>query len=319
MIKVSIVIRCCNEEKHIGRLLSGIQNQTASDWEIIVVDSGSTDSTLSIVQNYPAKIVRIKPEDFSFGYALNVGCREAKGDYIVLASAHVYPVYRDWIDRLIAPFENPNVALTYGKQRGEKITKYSEHQVFKKWFPDKSNLDQAHPFCNNANAAIRRSLWEKFPYNERLTGLEDLDWARKLKNMSFQVAYVSSAEVIHVHEECPRQVYNRYRREAIAFRSIFPEERFTWIDFIRLFFGNSISDLYHAWHDGHLLKNWLEIIIFRFMQFWGAYRGFIQSGPISSTLKQTFYYPNGLYRNKNNVKSEQNNLERIEYSSSHEQ
>jgi hypothetical protein len=162
-------------------------------------------------------------------------------------------------------------------------------------------------------------LWEKLPYNERLTGLEDLDWAKKLKNMSFKVAYVSGAEVIHVHEECPRQVYNRYRREAIAFKSIFPEERFTWIDFIRLFLGNSISDLYHAWHDRHLLKNCLEIIIFRFMQFWGAYRGFIQSGPISSTLKQTFYYPNGLYRNKNNVKSEQNNLERIEYSSSHEQ
>ncbi|WP_200895198.1 MULTISPECIES: glycosyltransferase [unclassified Methanosarcina] len=52
MSKISIIIRCYNEEEHIGRLLSGITPQTVKDVEIILVDSGSTDATLSIY-DYP--------------------------------------------------------------------------------------------------------------------------------------------------------------------------------------------------------------------------------------------------------------------------
>ncbi|NEO00616.1 MAG: glycosyltransferase, partial [Moorea sp. SIO3I7] len=48
MPEISIIIRCYNEEEHIGRLLSGIMQQTIQDVEIIVVDSGSTDATPSI-------------------------------------------------------------------------------------------------------------------------------------------------------------------------------------------------------------------------------------------------------------------------------
>lgn len=63
----SIIIRCYNEEQHIGRLLSGIMSQTIKDIEIILVDSGSTDSTLSIASRFPVKVLHISPQDFSFG------------------------------------------------------------------------------------------------------------------------------------------------------------------------------------------------------------------------------------------------------------
>ena len=57
--KVSIVIRCLNEEKHIGRLLQGISEQTYQNVEIIVVDSGSRDQTLDIARSYPTRIIQI--------------------------------------------------------------------------------------------------------------------------------------------------------------------------------------------------------------------------------------------------------------------
>ncbi|NEQ09520.1 MAG: glycosyltransferase, partial [Moorea sp. SIO4E2] len=66
MPETSIIIRCYNEEQHIGRLLSGIMQQTIQDVEIIVVDSGSTDATPSIASRYPVKLLSIKPEEFSF-------------------------------------------------------------------------------------------------------------------------------------------------------------------------------------------------------------------------------------------------------------
>ena len=250
MILPSIIIRCYNEEQHIGRLLSGIMKQTVQDIEIIVVDSGSTDATVSIASRYPVKILSIKPNEFSFGRALNIGCQAASGEFLVIASAHVYPVYQDWLEHLLAPFADPTVALTYGKQRGCETTQYSEHQIFATWFPHQLNAlqKQEHPFCNNANAAIRRDLWQQYPYNEYLTGLEDLDWAKRVMQAGYQIAYVPEAEIIHVHQETPRRIYNRYRREAIALKQIYPEENFHFRDFIRLFMANAFSDYYPVSH-----------------------------------------------------------------------
>lgn len=222
----SVVIRCYNEEKYIGKLLHGISQQNAFEVEIILVDSGSSDGTLAIASRYPIKITTIKPDEFSFGRSLNLGCANATKEFIVIASAHVYPLYKNWLKKLLTPFNNPLVGLVYGRQIGGKVTKFSEHQVFAKWFPEATNADQNHPFCNNANAAIRRNLWEKYPYDERLTGLEDLDWAQRIMRAGHKIVYQSQAAVAHIHNEFYRQIYNRYRREAIALKRIFPNEQF---------------------------------------------------------------------------------------------
>ena len=290
----SVIIRCYNEEKHIGRLLHGIMEQTFSDLEIIVVDSGSTDKTLSVAKRYPVKIVSISPEEFSFGRSLNRGCEVATAEFIVIASAHVFPLCKNWIEQLLTPFNNSMVALVYGKQRGGESTKFSEHQIFERWFPDKSDSSQEHPFCNNANAAIRKELWEQFLYNEELTGLEDLEWANRILKAGHWLAYQSDAVVVHLHDEILTQTYNRYRREAIALKQIFPNELFTLKDFLRLFTSNAISDYNRALHDGTTARDLYEIPLFRFMQFWGTYQGFKESGSLTSQLKQTFYYPNNV-------------------------
>ena len=291
-MKVSVVIRSYNEEKHIGKLLSGIAEQSVKDVEVILVDSGSTDATVSIASKFGAKVLTIDKEEFTFGRSLNIGCDAASGEFIVLASAHVYPVYRDWIEHLLAPFEDPQTSLVYGKQRGDETTKYSENQIFRKWFPDKSSVQQTHPFCNNANAAIRKSLWQRIHYNELLTGLEDLDWAKRSVQAGGRIVYSDKAQIAHVHNETWPNVYNRYRREAIAMKAIYPQERFSLFEFIRLFFVNSFSDCRHSITEKVLFENVFGIFAFRFMQLWGTYRGYMQRTGISSQLREKFYYPN---------------------------
>ncbi|NJK52275.1 MAG: glycosyltransferase family 2 protein [Leptolyngbyaceae cyanobacterium SU_3_3] len=297
-LKASIVIRCYNEEQHIGKLLSGIMQQTYQDFEIILVDSGSTDATLSIAARYPVRVISITPEEFSFGRSLNLGCQAAQGEYLVIVSAHVYPVHKDWLEQLLKPFNMPQVALVYGKQRGNTVTKYSERQVFSKWFPERSNYNQDHPFCNNANAAVRCSLWQEFPYDEQLTGLEDLAWSKQIIESGYCTAYSAEAEIIHVHDESFKRIYNRYRREAIAFKRIFSQEHFNLLDFFRLFITNVIADYYHAIHDRVLFGNLLTIPLFRLMQFWGTYQGFCYHGQALKQLRKTFYYPRALERSK---------------------
>jgi rhamnosyltransferase len=286
----SIVIRAYNESSHLPRLLEGIGHQTIKDVEIILVDSGSTDSTVSVAESFGARIVRIPPDEFTFGRSLNFGVRLAQRELIVIASAHVYPVYPDWLETLLRPFQDAGVALTYGRQRGPEAARFSEGQIFHQWYPDASNLNQATAFCNNANAAIRKRLWEGNPYDETLTGLEDLAWAKWAKEQGYKIAYVAEAEVVHVHHETPRGVFNRYRREAMAFRRIHPEAHFSVYDFVRLAATNIFSDLYHAAREGVLWKSIASIVWFRFMQFHGTRIGYRQSGQLTPQLRETFYY-----------------------------
>lgn len=288
---VAIVIRCFNEEAHIGRLLTGIVRQTHVPEEIIVVDSGSTDATLAIASAFPVEIVAIDPEDFSFGRALNVGLASTAAEVAVLASAHVYPLYDTWVERLIAPLARPQVAVTYGRQQTPPGGRFSEHKILAQWFPSRSVERQRHPFCNNANAAIRRSVWAEQPYDEDLTGLEDLDWAKKALAAGHLVSYVAEAPVAHVHEESFAEIVNRYRREAIAHKEIYSEQRMSFGSAIRLGLGNVMGDLRDARRQGVLRAHLADIPRFRLAQFYGTYRGFAQQGPATDMLRRRFYYP----------------------------
>lgn len=295
---ISVVIRAYNEAKHIGRLLTGISQQTLKDVEIILVDSGSTDATVEIASNYSVKVVEICPQEFTFGRSLNMGIAAASGEFIVIISAHCYPVYPDWLEQMIKPMADADVAVTYGKQRGGDTNQYSEHQFFSQYFPDSSQPRQGHPYAHNANAAIQRELWEQHPYNEALTGLEDLAWSSWVKQQGYSIAYVAEAEVIHLHDEKPSQVYNRYRREAIAMKQILPESQFSLWNFLRLCLSSTTSDLFQARRESVLKEHWKSILWFRFLQYWGTYQGYRYSGKIDAQLHRAFYYPPGILTEK---------------------
>ena len=307
----SIIIRAYNESQHIGRLLEGVRQQTVKDVEVILVDSGSTDSTVTIAESFSTKIVHIPSAEFTFGRSLNLGIKSASRELIVIASAHVYPVYPDWLEKLLEPFQDNQVALAYGKQRGYEGSKYSEHQIFHQWYPETGSHDQITAFCNNANAAIRKSLWEKHNYDESLTGLEDLEWAKWAKGEKYKIAYVAEAEITHIHNETPRGVYNRYRREAMALRRIYPEAHFNFYDFIRLTLTNILSDLWHAARERVLLKSLTSIFWFRFMQFHGTRIGHRETSLVTPQLRETFYYA----RERKKKEERKRDVEPIRYNS----
>lgn len=289
--RVSVVIRCYNEVDHIGGVIEQVKNQRVKDLEIVAVDSGSNDGTLDVLTDHAVKTVRIPKEEFSFGRSLNIGCKAASGEYLVFLSAHCYPTDREWLGALLSGFEDPEVAAVYGRQRAVEGSAFSEHQILKRWFPDHSIDRQETPFLNNANCAVRRSVWEGFQYDEELPGLEDLAWAKQVMAAGWWITYRADASVLHVHDETRAQTRNRYQREAITFQRVFTDEHFNLIDFVRLSGRNIIVDWRAAKAQGALLRNWWDIVGFRLAQFWGTYRGFHTRWPSSSDLKRRFYYP----------------------------
>ncbi len=289
--RVSAVIRALNEGQHIGRLLKGLEQQTIKPDEIILVDSGSTDDTIAIAEAAGCTIVHIMKDEFSFGRALNRGCSAASGDILLFASAHVYPVYNTYVEHIVGAFDREGVAIAYGRQVGDERTKFSESRVMLKWFPNQNIWDQGHPFSNNANAAVLRSVWEETPYDETLTGLEDLDFAKKALEKGYKIAYVADAPVVHVHEETWSTIRNRYRREAMAYARIVKGSEMSLPRALGLALTNIASD-YRDAMKAHLWRsNALSIPQFRFAQFIGAWQGFREPDHVSARLLERFYYP----------------------------
>lgn len=287
----SVIIRCLNEAKHLPRLLDAIASQTLRPLEVIVVDSGSTDQTVAIARAKGARVVSIAPEDFSFGRSLNLGCRSANGEILVLASAHTYPCTDTWLADLTEPFKDPDVALSYGGQTGDARSKFSEIQLFHQWFPEKSCDNQTHSFCNNANAAIRRSVWQTLPYDEQIPALEDIHWAKRAIERGLQIAYRAEARIVHVHEEPYRKLHRRYLREGMAMRMIFPYERMTLLHACSLTIRAIRSDIQEARAAGQLRTALESIFKFRLAQYFGTWRGLRFQGALTGELRARLYYP----------------------------
>lgn len=289
--RVSAVIRAFNEGKHIGRLLNGLGQQTVKPDEIILVDSGSTDSTVAIAEAAGCTIVHIAKSEFSFGRALNRGCAAASGDILLFASAHVYPVYDTHVEHIVSAFDREGVAIAYGRQVGDERTKFSESRVMLKWFPNQNIWDQGHPFSNNANAAVLRSVWQESGYDETLTGLEDLDFAKKALQKGYKIAYVADAPVVHVHEETWGRIRNRYRREAMAYARIVEGSKMSPPTAASLALSNIADDYREAAKSNRLRRNVFSIPLFRCAQFIGAWQGFRSPESASADLLERFYYP----------------------------
>lgn len=289
----SIIIRTYNEEKHLEKLLISIQQQEVSEIEseIVVVDSGSTDRTLEIAGDFNARITHIEKEKFTFGRSLNLGCDFAFGDYLIFISGHCIPVRSDWLSSLIQPLIEKKAVYCYGRQVGNDTTKFSEEQVFKKYFPEEGKTPQEGFFCNNANASLSKATWLKMKFDENLTGLEDMQLAKRLVDQGHAIAYVADAPVYHIHNERWGQIKMRYEREAIALQKIMPQVHISFYDFVRYFLSAVVHDSSLARKEGKFLSNIYEIIMFRLMQYRGVYKGNHEHRKLSAYDKEKYFYP----------------------------
>jgi rhamnosyltransferase len=297
MPDVSIIIRTLNEERYLPELLRSIERQrSVFSRETILIDSGSTDNTLEIASQYRCRILHINRQDFSFGRSLNRACEAAHGTYCVFISGHCIPCHHNWLEKLVQPLARNIVQYSYGRQLGGQQTYWSEAQIFSKYFPEQSALPQKGIYCNNANSAILAATWNRYRFDEALTGLEDMHLAKRLVADHGHVGYISDASVYHLHHENWGQVRRRFEREALALQQICPEVILRRRDLFRYFTHAVISDIESCFPRTLIPRTLRQIIYYRFHQYIGSYRGNHFHKKMSGELRDSYFYPKPLKR-----------------------
>lgn len=116
--KVTVLMPAYNAEKYIGTAIESILNQTYKDFEFIIVNDCSTDSTLDIIKKYAKKDKRIKiisnKENQKIAQTLNNGLKEAKGKYVARLDADDWS-YPERLEKQVNFMEeNPAIVLSSG-------------------------------------------------------------------------------------------------------------------------------------------------------------------------------------------------------------
>ncbi len=192
---VSVVIRCRNEVHALGAVLDAVLAQEgAPPFEVLALDSGSTDGTLALVGRYPIRSAAL-PGTFSYGRALNVGAELAGGALVVYLSAHARPRGRDWLAALLAPFADPEVCATFGRQTAIPGVNPIEAITTARAFPP---APPAAVTFSTANGAVRRDAVLARPFDEEIAIAEDHLWAAGVPPPA-RIVYVPDAVVAHSH------------------------------------------------------------------------------------------------------------------------
>ena len=194
---LSIIVRTKNEERWIAPCLKAIFEQSYKDFEVIIVDNCSTDGTVVKAKQYPVKIVTI--EDYLPGKSLNVGIEASKGEYLVFLSGHCIPTNGDWLQNLINAFTEDDIAGVYGRQEPMNFSSPQTKRDLLIVFGLDRRVQVEDPFFHNANAIIRRDIWEKYPFDSVVTNIEDRLWASTVQNESYKIVYEPKASVYHHH------------------------------------------------------------------------------------------------------------------------
>ena len=260
--RCSLVIPTKNGGYLFKRVVEGLRAQTCwKNVEFIVVDSGSTDDTISVARSAGAIVRTIPPNEFNHGATRDYGISLASCDYVVLMVQDAIPNDGFLIERLLSALSEEGVAGAYARQFPQPTADVIVKRNLNSWLTgglerkvkaiksldwyERLSPTEKYFFCNfdNVCSAINKRVWKEEQFGRTDFG-EDIDWAERVLKRKFKIVYEPSAVVVHSHN---RSLIYDYKRTYICHRMLYrrfglhlvPSLRGLW----RAWLGASTSDM----------------------------------------------------------------------------
>lgn len=221
---VSVIILVKNGLPYIEECLDAVFSQeTPWCFEVIVIDSGSTDGTVEIVKKTPAKLIQILPEHFNHGETRNLGASLSNGVYLIFLVADATPVGRDWMMQLVDAANTNGAAGAYSRQlpRGnhnlfarnavERWHTASSVRRLQKYPPNYKQIDPRDRYLlalyDDVSSCMKKQIWRKYPYHN--VHCEDVEWSDRVMRDGYAIVYEPNSVVIHSHQRSIKQDMKR--------------------------------------------------------------------------------------------------------------
>jgi rhamnosyltransferase len=295
VIDVSIVLPCYNGEQYLNQVLASIyQQRTVFRYEVIIIDSGSTDRTIEIASSYPVRLFQITNNEFGHGKTRNLGAHIGHGQYIAFLTQDATPANEYWLENLVTPLAaDSRVAGVYSRQIPRSDCNPCERRdidagagpvsLLKRVdFNDelqKENYERHTRMIiafSNVSSCIRREVLEHLPFSETVVMVEDQDWSKRAIEAGWTIRYESSSIVYHSHNHSARALYKRHFDYGVSYKE--------FVRFNLSFAEVLVYAIHHSLLDAKFILSqsqcigwklqWLaKCTVIRFVMRYGLYKG----------------------------------------------
>ena len=238
-------MRSYNEGWALKGTLEALRAQEYRNWELIVIDSGSTDGSLDQFRAFkPAYLIQITPQEYNPSRVMNHGMRLAGSDFGIFLNADATPQGANWLRPLVEQLKKPKVAAVFSRQ----VPREDCHAVYAcdydRCFGAKRESATWDHFFSMVSSGLRKDIWAKRGFKENLQYAEDDEYTRWAKSQGYDIVYVPESVAMHSHNYTSAQAYKRSFGDAKALAAYWKGQPGDFNPFRTLLMGWA-SDLRH--------------------------------------------------------------------------
>ncbi|MSU58574.1 MAG: glycosyltransferase [Pedosphaera sp.] len=274
---VSIIMRSYNEAWALRDTLPAVQAQEFKHWELIVIDSGSTDGSVDLIRAVnPKHFIQINKEEYNPSRVMNHGMQLARSEFGIFLNADATPQSTNWLRPLVLGLQDQSVAAVFGKQ----IPRLDCQAVFacdydRCFGPNRETAKWDH-FFSMVSSGIRKDIWSKRGFLEKMQYSEDDEYTRWCRAQGHRIVYCEDSVVMHSHNYAPAQAYKRIYGEARALAAVWTgsESDINWLQTVAFgWLNDARRDLTFCARNGRL-REWPHALRIRWQQRKAKLAGF---------------------------------------------
>ena len=225
MRKIDIIIPVYKPDQKFLALIDKLEHQTVAVNKIIIMNTereyfDRLVKGTSFFEKYRnVCVTNLKKEDFDHGLTRRQGVEQSDAQVFVMMTMDAMPVDEDLVEKLTAPLEKEDVAVSYGRQMAGKNSGEIERYTRKFNYPGKGCEKSAKDveklgikafFCSNVCAAYRRDIYDRLGgFVSRTIFNEDMIYAAGAIKAGYKIVYAADAKVVHCHNYTYRQQFRR--------------------------------------------------------------------------------------------------------------